>query len=74
MSIEEKLSRHKIFETHELISMVKGVHASFEMFNHPLIKDKFRYSDQYGVFDWNSDAFDNLTNEQLYKIYLMCKS
>jgi hypothetical protein len=55
-----------------LESLVKGSQPSYENFEHPLVKRAgHSYNDQYGKTSWNN--LKNLTDTELYQLYLICK-
>jgi len=57
----------------DMKTLIKGMMAPLSLWNSPLIqKAGFRYSDQYGRFNW--DNLDRMTDEELCQIYSLCKS
>jgi len=73
MITKEQKVRCKIFTREEVTDMLKGATLPMKLFGHSNVIGRFTYSDQYGKFSWNYGAFDDLSNEQIYYIYLMCK-
>lgn len=60
-------------ERKDLEALVKGEELHYNEFENPLVKKAgHRYSDQYGRADWSS--LENLTDEELYKLYEICKN
>jgi len=56
----------------DLETLIKGSQPKYSQFNNLLvIKAGHFYSDQYGRTSWNS--LSNLTNEELYQLYLILK-
>lgn len=56
-----------------LETLVKGIHPCYNEFGNPLVKKAgHSYSDQYGKTSWGS--LENLTDEELYKLYEICKN
>lgn len=59
-------------DRHGLERLVRGCSPNYDEFDNPLIKKAgHRYSDQYGRTSW--DKIDDLTDEELYEVYLICK-
>ena len=59
--------------TKELQSMVKGRSPYYDEFNHPLVKKAgHSYCEPYGSTSWSN--LDNLTDEELYELYLINKN
>ena len=60
-------------ERKDLEALVKGKPPYYNQFNNPLvIKAGHRYSDQYGRTNW--DSLSELTDEEMYKLYVICKN
>ena len=60
-------------ERKDLEALVKGKPPYYNEFNNPLvIKAGHRRSDQYGRTNWGS--LENLTDEELYKLYVICRN
>jgi hypothetical protein len=56
-----------------LKTLVKGSTPSYFAFDNPLvIKAGHDYRDQYGTTTWRK--LDNLTDEELYQLYLVCRN
>lgn len=56
-----------------LETLVKGSQPDYNEFENPLVKKAgHSYSDQYGRTSWGS--LENLTDEELYKLYEICKN
>lgn len=67
------MNKQEELERTELEALVKGSKPYYNEFGNPLVKKAgHSYSDQYGRTSWGS--LENLTNEELYKLYEICKS
>lgn len=56
-----------------LIILIKGTGCSYTAFNNQLVtKAGHSYSDCYGTTSWSS--LDELTELELYELYLICKN
>lgn len=57
----------------DLESLVKGSYPNYSEFNNPLVKKAgHSYIDAYGKTSWSS--LFNLTDEELYELYKICKN
>lgn len=57
----------------DLESLVKGSCPNYREFDNPLVKKAgFSYNDQYGKVNWG--GLNKLTEEELYALYLVCKT
>lgn len=60
-------------ERTELEALVKGKPPYYNEFGNPLVKKAgYRYNDQYGRDDWSS--LGDLTDKELYELYIICKN
>jgi hypothetical protein len=58
-----------------LISLVKGTMPNFSIMSDPLIKKNGSYRGGFvDGWEWNFNAFENSTEEEIYKAYLMIKN
>jgi hypothetical protein len=56
-----------------LRTLVNGSVPYYDVFNHPLVKKAgHRFSDQYIRTSWN--RLNDLTDEELYELYLICRN
>lgn len=53
-----------------LISLVCGCEPSYEQMEHRMCKDNGTFSGSYGRWDWNWDAFQNNTEDEIYAFYI----
>ena len=58
----------------DLKKLVKGSSPSFKAMDNIKIKYKGEYNDYRGTWIWEDSALDNLSEEQLYEIYIICKN
>ena len=63
--MEAKLNRE------DLVALLKGVVPNWGAMDNPLVKKAGWYFCDYGNSHWKS--LDNLTDEELYECYLICK-
>jgi len=57
----------------DLETLVKGSGINYKDFDNDLVlKAGHSYSDQYGRTSW--DSLGKLTDDELYKLYLVCKN
>jgi len=57
----------------DLISLAKGTSPNYAAMKIPKIKENGVFEGSYGRWTWNYDAFENLTEEEIYNIYLICR-
>lgn len=56
----------------DLVAMARGVEPGYEEMDHPKVKPHGWFSASYGRWDWHWDAFDGLSEEEIFQIYLIC--
>mgnify|MGYP003648015371 CR=1 FL=1 len=57
----------------DLIAMVNGVSPDYHLFENKLVKPYGRFNASYGTWSWNSQELKYLSDEKLYKIYVLCR-
>lgn len=56
----------------DLISLIKGFDPSYEQMDDPRVASNGYFAASYGVWKWNG-SFDNMSEEQLYELYVYLK-
>lgn len=59
----------------DLISLVKGTEPYYSIFENPLVKRCGSYCGGFNDrWDWNYSFDDNITDEELWGLYNLCKN
>lgn len=59
----------------ELICLLKGTAPGYKIFNVDLLWKCGRYPDGFnGRWEWNDNKLLELTEEELYKLYIICRN
>ena len=60
--------------TEDLIALLKGVPTSPDFSDHILIKHLGSFNASVGVWLWDEDKLEVLSDVELYSVYLLCKN
>jgi len=60
-------------EKEDLINLVNGVSPSYDLFEITIVKKCGRYSGSYGTWDWIHSELKQLSEEELFELYNICK-
>lgn len=56
-----------------LVSLVCGQWPYYTLFDHPIVKNAFNFSDQYRSY-WSESSLQQYTEDQLFELYHLCKN
>lgn len=60
-------------EREDLINLVKGTQPNYNVMNNEIVKRCGSFSGSYGKWDWNYSFDENITDNELLGLYILCR-
>ena len=57
-----------------LISLVSGQQPNYSLFEIPTVKKCGRYSGSYDEWVWHNYILEELSEQELYELYVLCRN
>ena len=61
-------------DRNDLISLAKGTWPNYSVMNEKVIKENGKMDGQGNSWRWDFLAFQNMSDQDIYETYLMCKN
>jgi hypothetical protein len=57
----------------DLSLLVMGTKPYYSLFEHPQVKGRGKYYDQTANWDWNTTKLQELSEQELYDLFILCR-
>lgn len=71
--IETEPKMKIILDRKDIISLAKGTSPNYDIMEDNIISKNGTFNGSQGYWEWEWNAFEDLTEDEIYKVYLKCK-